>query len=165
MTANKVSNAYVFDVSSDADVSIILGPPIKGHCHLVLEHFHHSNSLPKEQKDIDMMLCDLVVVAGKKGFECQRKGGSNGYTHHDRTFMKFLGTLVTFHIPQGILLFSKTELNGSVFTCLPTTEMMQLLLKNGTESISPANSEWHGRQNGICSTPNVQSMKFIHFPP
>ena len=99
LSAEEVSSAYLFDVSTDADISIIVGPPIKGHCHLVLACFHNPKMLLKEQTSINEMFCDLLAVAGKNGFECQRKGGSNGVTCHNRAFMKFLATPGPFPRP------------------------------------------------------------------
>ena len=72
----EVSLSYLFETSPDADVSILLGPPINGQSHLVLCCFHKPKTLLKDQVVIDQLFCDVMAVAVKKGFECQMKGGS-----------------------------------------------------------------------------------------
>ena len=111
LSTDEVSRAYLFEGASDADISIVLGPSIKGHCHLVLCRFHKPKTLPQNQAEIDQLFHDVMAVAGKKGFECQRKGGSNGYTRYDRTLMSFLATPGVFPRPAKnvVVLQGKTK--------------------------------------------------------
>ena len=52
------------------------------------------------QELMDKLFVDLMARAGKKGFECQRKGGSNGLTRCDKPFMQFLATPGNFPRPS-----------------------------------------------------------------
>ena len=77
----------------------------------MLCRFHKPKTLLKDQVTIDQLFRDVMVLAGKKGFECQRKGGSNGFTRYDRSFMTFLGTLGNFPRPAKniVILQGKTQ--------------------------------------------------------
>lgn len=69
LTRKEVSNAFLFQGAEDANLSVVLGPPIKDRCHLVLARFHKPWTLPKEQAKVDKLFKDLIEYAGKKGFE------------------------------------------------------------------------------------------------
>ena len=100
----------IFKATEDADVSIVLSPPINGWCHLVLA-FHKPETIPKDKVMLDELFLDLIGRAGKKGFKCQRKGGSSGYACLDKNFMKFLSTISTFPHPAKniVILQGKTK--------------------------------------------------------
>ena len=111
LTEEEVHESFLFKAAEDADMLIILGPPINGQCHLVLARFHNPKTLPKDKETLDELFSDLIARASKKGFESQRKGGSNGYARVDKTLMKFLSTIGTFPRPSKniVILQGKTK--------------------------------------------------------
>ena len=61
LAPDEVANSYVFRGNEDADISIVLGPPIRGQCHLVLARFHKPKTFPMNQELMDKLFVDLMA--------------------------------------------------------------------------------------------------------
>ena len=53
LSTDKVANLYLFQGAEDANISIVLGPTINGHCHLVVACFHNPKTIPSDKVTVD----------------------------------------------------------------------------------------------------------------
>jgi hypothetical protein len=90
VSLTEFKQGFVFKPKPDADIALIVGSSLDDkHASLVLMRFHNveHKMTHTQQKDL---LKKLLKVAGKKGFDGNRKGGSTGLTRYDIVLIHFL---------------------------------------------------------------------------